>query len=159
MKYTSTRSKIAPISSAEAILQGLAEDGGLFVPEKIPKVTLEEIEGLRDKNYEERAAWLLGKYLTDYTEYELGECAELAYNWFDIPARVPVAILIQDQNNPVKDQKIEQGENGANKEVYAKILMAYIQVATDILSAKAKVINTAFMDKFRIITYYCKRIK
>ena len=58
MKYTSTRSKITPIDSAEAILQGLAEDGGLFVPEKIPKVTLEEIDSLRDKSYEERAAWL-----------------------------------------------------------------------------------------------------
>ena len=59
MKYTSTRSKITPINSAEAILQGLAEDGGLFVPEKIPKVALEEIDQLREKSYEERAAWLL----------------------------------------------------------------------------------------------------
>ena len=87
MKYTSTRSKITPINSAEAILKGLAEDGGLFVPEKIPKVSLEEIDQLREKSYEERSAWLLGKFLTDYTDYELGECAELAYNWFDISAR------------------------------------------------------------------------
>ena len=49
MNYTSTRSKIKPISSAEAILRGLSDDGGLFVPEKFPKVTLDEISSLEDK--------------------------------------------------------------------------------------------------------------
>ena len=76
MKYISTRSKIKPINSAEAILRGLAADGGLFVPEKIPKVTLEELDALREKTYEQISAWLLGKYLTDYTADELGECTE-----------------------------------------------------------------------------------
>ena len=52
MQYISTRSKITPINSAEAILRGLAEDGGLFVPEKIPKVTIEEIGSIIGKNYE-----------------------------------------------------------------------------------------------------------
>ena len=132
MKYTSTRSKIAPIDSAEAILQGLAADGGLFVPEKIPKVTLEEINGLADKSYEQRAAWLLGKYLTDYTEYELGECAELAYNWFDIPARVPVAILIQDQNNPVApvgSMELWHGPTSAFKDVALQMLPHLMRMA------------------------------
>ena len=101
MRYTSTRSKIRPINSAQAILQGLATDGGLFVPQKIPKVKLEEIDALKSKTYEQISAWLLGKYLTDYTEDELGECTELAYNWFDTTARVPVSILIQDPKNPV----------------------------------------------------------
>ena len=132
MKYISTRSKIAPISSAEAILQGLAEDGGLFVPEKIPKVSLEEIDDLKEKSYEERAAWLLGKYLTDYTEYELGECAELAYNWFDIPARVPVAILIQDQNNPVApvgSLELWHGPTAAFKDVALQMLPHLMRMA------------------------------
>ena len=132
MKYTSTRSKITPINSAEAILQGLAEDGGLFVPEKIPKVALEEIDQLREKSYEERAAWLLGKFLTDYTDYELGECAELAYNWFDISARVPVAILIQDPKNPVApvgSMELWHGPTSAFKDVALQMLPHLMRMA------------------------------
>lgn len=132
MQYTSTRSKIQPISSAEAILQGLAADGGLFVPEKIPKVSLEEIDALRDKSYEERAAWLLGKFLTDYDEYELGECAELAYNWFDVPARVPVAILIQDPKNPVApvgSMELWHGPTSAFKDVALQMLPHLMRMA------------------------------
>ena len=132
MKYISTRSKIEPITSAEAILQGLATDGGLFVPEKIPKVTLEEINQLIEKSYEERAAWLLGKYLTDYTEYELGECAELAYNWFDNSARVPVAILIQDPKNPVApvgSMELWHGPTSAFKDVALQMLPHLMRMA------------------------------
>ena len=132
MKYVSTRSKIQPINSAEAILQGLAEDGGLFVPEKIPKVTLEEIDELKDKSYEQRSAWLLGKFLTDYTEYELGECTELAYNWFDVPARVPVAILIQDPKNPVApvgSMELWHGPTSAFKDVALQMLPHLMRIA------------------------------
>ncbi len=56
MKYITTRSKIEPINSAEAILQGLSEDGGLFVPEEIPQMTLDEIGKLTDMRYSKRAA-------------------------------------------------------------------------------------------------------
>ncbi|MBR4904593.1 MAG: threonine synthase [Selenomonadaceae bacterium] len=132
MKYTSTRSKITPINSAEAILQGLAEDGGLFVPEKIPKVSLEEIDALKEKSYEERSAWLLGKFLTDYKDYELGECTELAYNWFDITARVPVAILIQDPKNPVApvgSMELWHGPTSAFKDVALQMLPHLMRMA------------------------------
>ncbi len=132
MKYISTRSKITPIDSAEAILRGLAEDGGLFVPEKIPKVTLEEIGELKDKNYEQRAAWLLEKFLTDYTADELGECAELAYNWFDVSARVPVAILIQDPKNPIApvgEMELWHGPTSAFKDIALQMLPHLMRIA------------------------------
>ena len=132
MRYISTRSKIKPISSAQAILQGLAADGGLFVPEKIPKVTLEEINDLLEKSYEERAAWLLGKYLTDYTPDELGECTELAYNWFDNSARVPVAILIQDPKNPVApvgNIELWHGPTSAFKDIALQMLPHLMRMA------------------------------
>lgn len=132
MKYISTRSKIKPITSAEAILQGLASDGGLFVPEKIPRVTLEEIDALRKKTYEQRSAWLLGKYLTDYTEDEIGECSELAYNWFDISSRVPVAILIQDPKNPIApvgNMELWHGPTSAFKDVALQMLPHLMRMA------------------------------
>ena len=132
MKYISTRSKIKPVTSAEAILQGLAPDGGLFVPEKIPKVMLEEIGALQDKTYEQRAAWILGKYLTDFTADELGECSELAYNWFDIQARVPVAVLIQDMKNPVApvgNMELWHGPTSAFKDVALQMLPHLMRMA------------------------------
>ena len=132
MKYISTRSKIEPINSAEAILQGLAEDGGLFVPENIPKVSLEEIGTLQAKNYEQRAVWLLKKFLTDYTEDELGECAELAYNWFDVEKRVPLIVLIQDPKNPVApvgSLELWHGPTSAFKDVALQMLPHLMRMA------------------------------
>ena len=71
MKYYSTRGMEKGVSSAQAIKQGLAEDGGLFLPESIPTLTKEEIDMLCKTDYPHRAAYILGKYLTDYTEEEL----------------------------------------------------------------------------------------
>ena len=132
MKYISTRSKITPVDSAEAILQGLAADGGLFVPEKIPKASIEEIGQLGGMTYEQRAAWLLGKFLTDYTEDELGECSELAYNWFDMTSRVPVMILIQDPKNPIApvgSMELWHGPTSAFKDVALQMLPHLMRMA------------------------------
>ena len=132
MKYTSTRSKIVPVTSAQAILQGLSIDGGLFVPEKIPTVTLEEIGSLKEKTFEQISAWLLGKYLTDYTPDELGECAELAYNWFDVPIRVPLAILIEDletTHSPFGNMELWHGPTSAFKDVALQMLPHLMRMA------------------------------
>ena len=143
MKYISTRSKIKPITSSEAILQGLAPDGGLFVPEKIPKVKLDEIDALKEKSYEEISAWLLGKYLTDYTADELGECAELAYNWFDVHARVPVSILIQDPSNPVApvgNMELWHGPTSAFKDVALQMLPHLMRMALQKVGETKKIL-------------------
>ncbi len=81
MKYISTRGAAAHgVSSAYAIKNGIAEDGGLYMPESIPSISLEEIDALANKGYTERAAYILSKFLTDYTEAELSEDAENAYS-------------------------------------------------------------------------------
>lgn len=79
MLYNSTRNNKIKIESAQAIKQGLSEDGGLFVPESFPKVTLLEIENLKDKSYVDIAEFILSKYLTDFTKDELRNCVERAY--------------------------------------------------------------------------------
>ena len=72
MNYFSTRDvNKQTIPSAVAIKQGLATDGGLFVPEAIPSLTKDEILDLCKKSYPERAAAVLSKFLTDYTYEEL----------------------------------------------------------------------------------------
>lgn len=79
MYYHSTRNDAVQLSSAQAIIKGLAKDGGLFVPSEIPRLSIEEIKSLADINYRERAILILGKFLTDYTEKEITECVEKAY--------------------------------------------------------------------------------
>ena len=68
------------VSSAEAITQGISTDGGLFVPEKIPELTSDEIKAVGDMSYAERAGFVFSKYLTDFTEAEIRYCTENAYS-------------------------------------------------------------------------------
>jgi len=79
MQYNSTRNNNISLSSAEAIKQGLSVEGGLFVPETFPKLSLEEIEGYSNMSYRERAYSVLSKFLTDFTEEELKSCIDKAY--------------------------------------------------------------------------------
>ena len=91
MDYFSTRGASECVSSAAAILKGLASDGGLFVPASFPQMTLAEIEALVPLSYEERAVRILRLFLTDYTEAELRGCVERAYGrTFDDVRRAPV---------------------------------------------------------------------
>lgn len=91
MDYFSTRGAAERVSSAAAILKGLASDGGLFVPASFPQMTLTEIEALVPLSYEERAVRILRLFLTDYTEAELRGCVERAYGrTFDDVRRAPV---------------------------------------------------------------------
>ncbi len=80
MKYTSTRDKSLSVDSAAAIKKGLAPDGGLFVPERIPQISKEEMETLAQMSYTDRAVKILETYLTDFTGAEISECAHNAYN-------------------------------------------------------------------------------
>ena len=81
MKYISTRGGEAHgVSSAYAIKTGLASDKGLYMPESIPALSLDEIRELIPLSYPERAARMLAKYLTDYSIEELTEDASLAYS-------------------------------------------------------------------------------
>ena len=91
MDYFSTRGEAEHVSSATAILKGLASDGGLFVPDSFPHLTIGEIEALVPLSYEERAVRILRLFLTDYTEAELRGCVERAYGrTFDDVRRAPV---------------------------------------------------------------------
>lgn len=78
MEYTSTRDKSIRISSTEAIVRGISEDGGLFVPLEIPKV--EGISRWKDLSYKDLAYELMSLYFTDFEESTLKEMIEKAYD-------------------------------------------------------------------------------
>ncbi len=79
MEYTSTRDNSVSVESAVAIAQGISDDGGLFVPKSIPRLTKEDMDELIGLDYVGRAVKILGMYLTDFTKDELYECARGAY--------------------------------------------------------------------------------
>ena len=77
--YSSTRDNAKKVQASQAILQGLSEDGGLFVPDKIPTLekSLKELSGME---YQEIAYEVMKLFLTDFTEEELKECIRKAYD-------------------------------------------------------------------------------
>ena len=79
MNYKSTRNSAEVVSSAQAIARGISADGGLFVPEEIPQMSIEEIGELIEESYVQRAEIILSKFLTDFTMEELGYCVRSAY--------------------------------------------------------------------------------
>ena len=80
MLFVSTRGQVDKVSSAHAIKEGLAGDGGLFVPQSFPYLTQETILGMHGLPYEQCAAKILGCFLTDYSAEELAECTAAAYS-------------------------------------------------------------------------------
>ncbi len=78
IKYRSTRSNVE-VTASQAILKGLSDDGGLFVPVTVP--TLEtSLEDLSKMSYQEVAYEVMSKFLTDFTEEELKNCINAAYD-------------------------------------------------------------------------------
>lgn len=77
--YKSTRGGEENISASEAILKGIAKDGGLFVPSEIPKLN-KSFEDFAKMNYREVAFEVMSKFFTDFTEDELRNCIDNAYN-------------------------------------------------------------------------------
>ena len=88
--YKSTRSDAAPITASAAILKGLADDGGLFVPTVVPALdrSFEELAGM---NYKEVAYEVMKLVLTDFTQEELRGCIDKAYGEnFDTAKIAPI---------------------------------------------------------------------
>lgn len=77
--YSSTRAKENPVKASEAILKGLSEDGGLFVPDRIPALDKSLAEFSR-MTYKQTAYEVMKLYFTDFTEQELKDCIAKAYD-------------------------------------------------------------------------------
>ena len=77
--YKSTRGKEQAVTASMAILKGLSEDGGLFVPERIPQLDV-PMDKLAQMTYQETAYEVMSRFLTDFTEEELKNCIRKAYD-------------------------------------------------------------------------------
>ena len=77
--YASTRDAQERVTASQAILRGLANDGGLFVPTQIPALDV-PMEELGKMSYQETAYEVMKRFLTDFTEEELKHCINSAYD-------------------------------------------------------------------------------
>ena len=119
MLFVSTRGKTDMVCSAHAITRGLADDGGLFVPQKFSELSLGEIVSMRSMTYKERAVAILSLFLTDYTKEELFDCADAAYAQAKFGAE-PVPLVQVNGNTDVLE--LWHGPTSAFKDMALQIL-------------------------------------
>lgn len=89
MPFVSTRGA-ERVSAPEAIVRGIAPDGGLYVPLQLPKLTRQDFEALAESDYPSRAAYTLNAVLDGFSMEELLPMAQAAYARFDTPAVAPI---------------------------------------------------------------------
>jgi len=167
MKYYSTRSeKINGKSAAAAIKQGLAEDGGLFMPDEIPALTGEKIEELCKLDYAHRAAYVLSLYLDDYSYDELLEDCTKAYGEDRFPGGAAPLVKLDDTLSMLE---LWHGPTSAFKDMALQIMprllsralvktgekrTAFILVATSGDTGKAALEGYRDVDGVKISVFY-----
>ena len=167
MQYKSTRSTSeSTVSAAEAIKNGLAPDGGLYMPESIPSLSLGEISDLTDCSYPERAAYVFSKFLTDYAVQELITDTAKAYSEEKFPGGAAPLRAIDDK---VTSLELWHGPTSAFKDMALQIMPrllsralqktgekrdALILVATSGDTGKAALEGYRDVDRIKIKVFY-----
>ena len=94
MRYVSTRGQAPELTFEEAMLTGLARDGGLYVPAEVPQMSAQDIAALAGLSYEEAAFRVMKPFVAEsFTDAELQGCIERAYAGFRHTARAPLVQL------------------------------------------------------------------
>lgn len=92
MEYRSTRQSKERLSASQAIIKGISKDGGLFVPCRFPNLR-DSLDKLKDLDYKELAAEIMGEYLDEFDENTLSAYADKAYSKYDHSKIVPISPL------------------------------------------------------------------
>lgn len=128
MTYKSTRGGIAGVSFSEAVLKGIAPDGGLFVPEQAVRFDSLELAEMCEMDYSSLAAYVFRRYATDFTDEEIEYCVSRAYgsgSRFDGPDPAPVTFLSED----LSVLELWHGPTAAFKDLALQALPAFMSVA------------------------------
>ncbi len=135
MKFISTRGNSVVDCSARAIVNGLADDGGLFVPEYFPDVTAKLCDML-DMSYPERACFVLKQFLEEYDEAELLSACERAYSKFSEDDPVPVLKL----DDKFYIMELFHGPTLAFKDVALTMLPYLLRKGSEICGIKEEIL-------------------
>lgn len=90
MKYISTRGGIEPVSFCDAVMMGLADDGGLLLPETLPRASLTEVNAWKNLPYQYLAVEILSRFIDDIPRHQLEDLVERSYVRFKHPQVTPV---------------------------------------------------------------------
>ena len=90
MRYISTRGGIQPISFKDAVMMGLASDGGLLLPQSYPAITQDQLESWRQLSYQDVAFEIISRYVDDIPACDLKELINRSYATFSHPEVTPV---------------------------------------------------------------------
>ena len=95
MQYVSTRDAQRTYSAAQAIVQGLAQDGGLLTPVSLPRLPETALKEMTAMSYQQRAVYVMKMFLEEFSVKELSDFAAAAYgpSKFDTPEVAPVKTL------------------------------------------------------------------
>ena len=133
MRYISTRGGMQPQPFSETLLEGLAPDGGLAVPETLPQVESETLERWRALTYPQLAAEVLGLFATDLSREELARMTDAAYA--DFPDAV---VPLRSIGGGITLVGLSEGPTLAFKDMAMQFLG---QVLEDVLEKKDRVLN------------------
>ena len=135
MNYQSTRGDKNKVSSAQAIIKGLADDRGLFVPEKLEDITI-DVEKMIGLDYKEVAKTVLSKFFTDFTEEELTACVNGAYDEkFDAKEITPIK-----KSGGAYFLELFHGSTAAFKDMALSILPYLLKTAMDKVGENNKIV-------------------
>ncbi len=127
MEYVSTRNKDIRLSSARAIVRGISEDGGLFLPEYIPELTDSELKSVLSMDYRAAARFVLSRFLTDFTDYEIESCVGGAYTGQKFGGDNPAPVKKLDDDKYMLE--LWHGPTCAFKDMALQILPRLLTVA------------------------------
>ena len=135
MKFVSTRGG-ETVTGAQAIVKGLSDNGGLYVPENFPRVSAAEMEKMLEMSYPERAAKILKKFLTEYDEAELTEACKNAYGKFE--GNDPAPLVRLDEG--VYILELWHGPTCAFKDMALTVLPYLLRKGADICGVKEDIL-------------------
>ncbi len=138
--YTDTRGRMdANVPFTEAVIKGLADGGGLFVPERIPRLSLEEICSLANLPYAQRAAVIYKKFQVDLPDAEIDRLMQAAYGSnFDSPDICPITSF--DDGTHVLE--LWHGPTSAFKDMALQCLPLFFSASAAKLREEGKIDNT-----------------
>ena len=136
MKFISTRGKSKVDYAATAIAKGLADDGGLFVPENFPKITFDDLTKMIDMDYAERACFVLHNYLEEYDYQELLDACKNSYAKFEDGDGAPL-VKIDDKTFIME---LFHGPTLAFKDVALTLLPYLLRKGCDLSGIKEEVL-------------------
>lgn len=95
--FISTRDNTEKVHASTVIMRGMVPEGGLYIPEELPRISLDDLQAHLQDSYQDLAKWILGMLLDDFTEAEVAQCVDAAYNEvsFDHPDIAPVVKLTE----------------------------------------------------------------